>query len=152
MKPTPPGWPRLSIAVFYEDPKPAIDWLVRAFDFDVRLKVEGDDGALHHSELTYGDAVVMVAQAGRREGAERDMSHQKSPKQVGGGNTQSVMLYVDDVEAHCRRAREAGGKVTYEPKTSDYGDDYWSDRSYECQDPEGHRWWFCQRLRTGKGA
>ena len=33
--------------------------------------------------------------------------------------------------------------------TTDYGDDYWSDRSYRAMDPEGHQWWFMQRMRTG---
>ncbi len=41
MKPTPSGWPRLSSSVFYDDPRAAIDWLCRAFGFEVRLKVEG---------------------------------------------------------------------------------------------------------------
>ena len=35
-------------------------------------------------------------------------------------------------------------------RTSDYGDDYWADRSYGALDPEGHLWWFMQRTRTGK--
>ena len=46
MKPTPSGWPRLSSSVFYDDPRAAIDWLCRAFGFELRLKVEGDDGAI----------------------------------------------------------------------------------------------------------
>jgi len=31
MKPTPPGWPRISAALFYDDPRAAIDWLCEAF-------------------------------------------------------------------------------------------------------------------------
>ena len=152
MKQTPPGWPRMSVALFYEDPKKAIDWLVRAFDFEVRLKVEGDDGGIVHSELTYGEAVLMVSQSGGSNAhPERDQSHQKSPRALGGGNTASLMLYVDDVEAHCARAREAGAKIASELKTSDYGEEYWSDKSYEAVDVEGHHWWFVQRLRSGKG-
>jgi uncharacterized glyoxalase superfamily protein PhnB len=64
VKPTPTGWPRMSSAVFYEDAAAAIDWLCRAFSFEVRLKIEGDDGGIIHSELTYGEGVVMVGQAG----------------------------------------------------------------------------------------
>jgi len=63
------------------------------------------------------------------------------------GNTQSLMLYVDDVDAHCERARTHGAKVIDEPKMRDYGEDYWADRSYGAIDPEGHLWWFTQRLR-----
>ena len=151
MKQTPPGWPRISVAVFYEDPKKAIDWLVRAFDFEVRLKVEGDDGGIVHSELTYGEGIVMVSQSGGNKAhPERDQSFQKSPRLLGGANTQTMMLYVDDVEAHYARAKEAGAKMTMEPKTSDYGEEYWSDRGYECVDHEGHHWWFMQRLRSAK--
>jgi uncharacterized glyoxalase superfamily protein PhnB len=60
------------------------------------------------------------------------------------------MLYVDDVEAHCARAREAGAKIVSEPKTTDYGEEYWSDRGYECTDLDGHHFWFMQRLRSPK--
>jgi uncharacterized glyoxalase superfamily protein PhnB len=35
-----------------------------------------------------------------------------------------------------------------EPTTTDHGAEYWTDRSYLAVDPEGHRWWFMQRLRT----
>ena len=62
----------------------------------------------------------------------------------------NLMIYVDDVEAHCEKARAAGAKIVSEPKTTDYGADYWTDRSYECVDPGGHHWWFCQRLRNPK--
>ena len=24
---------------------------------------------------------------------------------------------------------------------------YWSDRTYRAEDPEGHQWWFMQRVR-----
>src|SRR5689334_1929932 len=33
MKPTPPGWPRISSSLYYEDPKAAIEWLCKAFGF-----------------------------------------------------------------------------------------------------------------------
>jgi uncharacterized glyoxalase superfamily protein PhnB len=143
MKPTPPGWPRLSIAVFYDEAAKAIDWLCSAFGFEVQLKVDGDGGHIAHSELRFGEALVMVADAalGRRAWG-------KSPRSLNGSNTQSVHIYVDDVEAHCKRARSQGAEIVVEPKTTDYGEDYWSDRSYEAVDPEGHHWWFSQRLRN----
>ena len=64
MKATPKGWPRLSTAIYYDDAAGAIDWLCRAFTFEVRLKVEGDGGRIEHSELLYGEALVMVGQSG----------------------------------------------------------------------------------------
>jgi uncharacterized glyoxalase superfamily protein PhnB len=59
-----------------------------------------------------------------------------------------MMVYVDDVEEHCKRARGAGAKIVSEPETHDYGGDYWTDRGYECMDVGGHHWWFFQRLRN----
>ncbi len=147
MRPSPPGWPRLSSALYYDDAAKAIDWLCDAFGFEVRLKVEGEGGRIEHSELVYGEAVVMVA-----DGKSDKYTHTASPGQVGGKNTQNLMLYVDDVEAHCARARAAGAEIWIEPKTSDYGEEYWTDRSYGCVDLGGHRWWFCQRLRNPKPA
>ena len=64
MKPPPRDWPRLSSSVFYQDAHAAIDWLCRAFGFAVRLKVEGEGGRIEHSELTYGEGLVMVGQEG----------------------------------------------------------------------------------------
>jgi uncharacterized glyoxalase superfamily protein PhnB len=143
MKPPPAGWPRMSSAVYYVDASAAIDWLVSAFDFQVRLKIEGDHGSIEHSELTYGDGVIMVAQAG--------LAHKpgvrQSPQNLNGANTQALMIYVDDVEAHFARAQKAGAKIIKELETTDYGGDYWIDRGYECEDLEGHHWWFYQRLR-----
>lgn len=146
-KPAPSDWPRLSTALFYKDPAAAIDWLCRVFGFEVRLKVEGEGGAIVHSELEFGrDALIMVAS---EEMAHRPgVSHCASPRSVGGKNTQSIMLFVDDADAHCAHVKVQGGTVTMEPKTSDYGEDYFTDRSYEAEDVEGHRWWFVQRLRS----
>jgi len=150
MKPTPPGWPRISTALYYENGAAAIDWLCRAFGFDLRLKVEGDGGRIEHSELVYGEGVIMVGDVSPSK--QEKFPYRRSPSQVGGANTQNIMVYVDDVEAHCRQARAAGAKIVSEPKTTDYGEEYWEDRSYEAEDIGGHHWWFCQRLRNPKKA
>jgi len=148
MKETPQGWPRISAGVYYREASRMIDWLCEAYAFDVRLKVEGDNGNIVHSELTYGEGVIMVGQESigpdARWGVQR-----KSPLSAG-CNTQGLMVYVDDVDAHCARARAAGAKIADEPSLHDYGDDYWADRSYGAIDPEGHLWWFTQRMRDPK--
>src|SRR4051794_39275186 len=128
MKPAPKGWPRISSAVYYRDAGKAIDWLCTAFGFEVRLKVEGDAGRIEHCELAFGDdGLVMVASSGVKE---KTGALQREPNEIGGAMTQQMAIFVDDVEAHCARARAAGAKITYEPQTSDYGPEYWSDRSY----------------------
>lgn len=151
MKDTPPGWPRISSAIFYDDAATAIDWLVKAFGFEVQIRVEGENGRIEHSELTYGGGLIMVGTSGGRSDRAEPLPG-RSPKSLGGANTQSLCLYVDDVRAHCERARAAGGRIVEEPKESDHGPEYWSDLSYRVADPEGHHWWFMQRLRTGSGS
>ena len=146
MKAPPPDWPRVSPAIFYDDALAAIDWLCRAFDFEVRIRVLGKDGRLAHSELIYGASVIMVAQAATSGGASRRVT--RSPQSLDGANTQSLMLYVDDVEAHCTGARAAGAVIDAELSLHDYGEEYWADRSYGCRDLEQHHWWFSQRMRT----
>ena len=144
MKPAPPGWPRISSAIYYEDPKAAIDWLCRAFGFELQLLVEGDGGRVEHSELVFGGGLIMVSSP------KEKFPSMRTPSQVGGGNTQNMMVYVDDVDAHCKHSKEAGATILMEPETHDYGEDYWSDRTYECRDIGGHSWWFVQRMRNPK--
>lgn len=107
------------------------------------MKVEDDRGRIAHSQLVLDGGLVMVGQAGLRP----DRTYPQSPRAIGGANTQALAVYVDDVDAHCERARAAGAVVTAEPATQDYGADYWSDRTCEVRDLEGHHWWFLQRLR-----
>ena len=145
MTPPPTGWPRLSSSAYYQDAGRMIDWLCEAFGFELRLKVEGDGGRIEHSELEYGEALLMV---GSERRGTRWGVHMLSPKSLDGANTQGLMLYVDDVDAHCARARQAGARIVEDPAVHDYGEDYWADRSYGALDPEGHFWWFSQRLRS----
>ena len=147
MQPPPKDWPRFSSAVFYQDAVKAIDWLCDSFGFEVRLKVEGEGGRIEHSELTYGEGLLMVGQedAAAARTWKRAM---KSPRSVDGANTQCLMFFVDDVDAHCAHARARGARIVEEPATHDYGEDYWADRSYGALDPEGHMWWVTQRVRN----
>jgi uncharacterized glyoxalase superfamily protein PhnB len=57
------------------------------------------------------------------------------------------MVFVDDADAHCARARAAGATILEPPETHDYGEEYWADRGYRVADPEGHNWWFYHRVR-----
>jgi|JI10StandDraft_1071094.scaffolds.fasta_scaffold223878_1 uncharacterized glyoxalase superfamily protein PhnB len=141
-RPVPADWPRISSALFYNDAAAAIRWLGEAFGFEVRILVE-HAGHIQHSELTYGEGVIMVAQAD---------STAVSPQSVQGGNTQSLCVYIDDAVAHCTQARAAGATILREPTLSDYGPEYWADLTYQAADPEGHRWWFMQRIRSQPAA
>jgi uncharacterized glyoxalase superfamily protein PhnB len=147
MKPPPDGWPRISSAIFYDDAGAAIDWLCKVFGFEVRLKVEGEGGRIEHSELVFGEGLIMVGSTEVRAERPGPPMHAKSPKSIGGAVTQALCVCVEDADAHCARAKAAGATIHQEPETTDYGDDYWADRSYRAEDLEGHQWWFMQRVR-----
>lgn len=152
MKPTPPGWPRLSTFITCRDAGAAIDWYCRAFGFEVRLRIEGEGGRIVHSELTFGEGLLSVMQEPGDDDARAWRHRFRSPASIGGHCTQGIMLMVDDVDAHCAHARANGAVIADEPTTHDYGDEYWVDRSYGALDPDGHLWWFIQRLRDPVGA
>jgi uncharacterized glyoxalase superfamily protein PhnB len=127
--------PALMPAIFYRDPRAALKWLAEAFDFELFMLIENDDGVLVHSEMRYGDAAVII-------GNEWSADHQ-SPASVGGRNTQTTHIGISTgVDAHCERARKAGAVVITDPETQFYGD-----RTYSCKDPEGHIWTVSQNVQ-----
>ena len=104
----------LTSAVFYRDPRAALRFLEEAFGFELAMLIEDDAGNLIHSEMRFGDALVMV-------GPEFTDDHQ-SPRSVGGKNTQTVHIHVDtDADAHCTRARAAGFEILAEPAKATSG-------------------------------
>lgn len=131
----------MSASVVYERAAPAIDWLCKAFGFEVQLKVEGEGGRIDYSQLVIGEGLISVGDD------SKGREWRRSPKAIGGACTTTLCFYVDDVDAHCEHARSAGATIASEPKTTDYGEDYWTDRSYEAIDLEGHHWYFMQRLK-----
>ena len=100
------------------------------------MLLEDAEGNVAHSQLTFGDSLVMV-------GSEWSENH-RSPASVGGKNTQTVHLKLDeDLDGHCERARAAGAEIMAEPETQFYGD-----RTYRCRDPEGHIWTVSQTVEV----
>ena len=126
----------LSSAVVYRDPKAALAWLEKAFGFELAMLLEDADGNLAHSQMEFGDSYIMVGQ-------EWSDDH-KSPRSIGGKNTQTVHIQVEgDLDAHCERARAAGAEIIAEPETQFYGD-----RTYRCRDLEGHIWTVSQTVKA----
>ena len=128
----PAGFPVVAPYLLYEDLDGTVDWLIEAFGLEESLRMKGEDGRAVHAELRLGGGVVMM---GRPGGAYRN------PKHLGGA-THLVHVYVDDVDALCARARAAGASIVREP-----ADQFYGDRTYSAEDPEGHQWSFAQRIR-----
>jgi uncharacterized glyoxalase superfamily protein PhnB len=131
----PDNMPRITPNLFYDDPASALEWLAEAFGFETRLSMPGPDGAIMHAEMQVVESVVMMSPTSA-------IGDWRSPRSLDGSVTQGLYVYVDDVDAHCARARAAGGKIHSEPE-----DMFWGDRTYVVEDLEGHRWTFAQHTR-----
>ena len=117
-------------ALAYDDAHAAIAWLCRVFGLRKRLVVPGDEeGIVRHSELSFGQAVVMVS-------SPRPEEQRYSPRTLG-GHTQSLSLYVADPDAHHDRAVAEGAEITQPLESAPHGA-----RGYSAVDPEGHHWHF----------
>ena len=127
----PPGYSRITPYVLYEDAAAAIEFLTRAFGFQERMRMTREDGGVSHAELEFGGEVLML-------GEPADFA---SPATTGVSSAVMVHLYVDDVDAHHARAREAGAEITRELEDQFYGD-----RTYGAKDPEGIPWYFAQHI------
>jgi uncharacterized glyoxalase superfamily protein PhnB len=102
----------------YEDLGRAIDWLCAAFGFTERWRAGS-----HRAQLGVGDAAVALTE------------------QPGGGSLATVMVRVDDVDAHHERAEQHGARIVQPPADFPYGE-----RQYTAEDLAGHRWTFSQTI------
>lgn len=128
--------PSVTPAVVYKDPRAALDFLARAFGFELDMLLEDKAGNLAHSQMAVGEGRIMV-------GYEWSENH-RSPAAIGRVCTQTVHIQlIEDINAHCARARAAGAEILAEPETQFYGD-----RTYRARDPEGHIWTFAQTVET----
>ena len=128
----PSNMPRITPYLYYEDVAGALAWLTKAFGFRERMRMPGPEGKIMHAEMELADGVVMMGNPG---------PEYRNPKKLGAA-TQNIYVYVDDVDQHYKRARDAGAKILAEPKDQFYGD-----RSYGAEDPEGHHWYFATHVR-----
>ena len=112
--------------LIYPDVRDAVAWLEAAFGFTERVKI----GENHRSQLRFGEGAVIVG----------DVRHERRPPRPG-EVTHSVMVRVDDAEAHCERARRHGARIIMEPTDFEYGE-----RQYSAEDPAGHQWTFSETL------
>jgi len=127
--------PSLAVRVYYRDPSAALEWLQDAFDFRTSMIVENEDGTPRHAEMRAGDGLLIVL---------RELDELRSPASIGGVNTRSIHIQLDDgLDGHCERARAAGAVIGREP-----GDQFYGDRNYLAIDPEGHFWTFGQTIRA----
>src|ERR671931_2893943 len=110
----------------YPDVREAVRFLVEAFGFVECVQI-GED---HRSQLQYGDGALLVG----------DVRHDRRPPREG-EQTHSVVVRVQDANAHCERARARGARILMEPTDFEYGE-----RQYTAEDFAGHQWTFSETL------
>jgi len=115
--------------VVYQDVAGTSAWLAAAFGFVERYRY-GDP--VSGAQMVLGGACIMLRAA--RPG-------EATPAQLG-ASTQSLTVFVDDVDAHFERARSAGARIVEELHETFYGE-----RQYGAVDPDGHHWLFSRHVR-----
>ncbi len=103
----------------YADVRAAVAWLGAAFGCVERLRI-GE----HRAQLALGGGHLIAAD-GPSAGPARS----------------AVLVRVADVDAHYRRAEEAGAQIVSPPTDHVYGE-----RQYTAEDLAGHRWTFSQTV------
>ena len=116
----------------------AAAYLSAAFGFEPceDTRFFNDHGELVLTEMQLNGHRVMLGSEGNHG--------QSSPASLDGVNTQMLVVYVGDADAHHQRAAEAGAEIVMALNNAP-----WGDRRYEAVDLEGHRWAFHQRLAGG---
>jgi uncharacterized glyoxalase superfamily protein PhnB len=107
----------------YGDVTAAAAWLCDAFGFTVRLRI-----AAHRIQLNAGSGAIVVTELAGGHDARRDRAH-------------SVMVRVENADAHHAHAAAHGARVLRQPATYPYGE-----RQYTVEDPGGHVWTFSQSV------
>ena len=105
----------------YHDVKGASRWLCDTFGFAERWHV-GD----HRAQLSLGGGTIAITEP---------RTSRALPGPI------SLLVRVDDVDAHCARARARGATIIDEPRDHAYGE-----RQYTVEDLGGHHWGFSQSI------
>lgn len=122
----------------YRDARRAYTWLGDAFGFEPgAIYPEGGD-RVDHAEMYFDSGGIMF---GESSGAQ-------TPGIADDGTVRpGVYAVVDDIHAHCNRAKAAGAEITREPHDTEYGS-----REYTALDFEGNPWTFGTYLPERPGS
>jgi uncharacterized glyoxalase superfamily protein PhnB len=115
-------------------------FLERAFGFREIPTARGlsPAGVVGHSMVEVGDSIIGIGTQG---------AHGAFSPKTAGTASHYISVYIDDIDAHYERARDAGAQIA--STLHDHRTDY---RAYEAFDVEGHRWRFVQWRREVTGS
>jgi uncharacterized glyoxalase superfamily protein PhnB len=119
--------------ITYRNVTDAVDWLTKVFGFSEHYRYGEPGERVNGAQMHLGDAWIMLVSArpGRASPAEA------------GCLTQSLTVFVDDVDAHFERAKSAGARIVEDLHETIYGE--WQ---YGVEDLDGHHWLFSRHARN----
>ena len=127
--------PSFISSVVYRDSRAALEWLEKAFGFEVSELLTDSQGNIAHAQMAHGSGTLMIA--------SEFADWTRSPLNVDGKNTQRVVVQLEaGLDEHCARARQAGARIVQEP-----ADQFYGARTYMAVDLEGHHWSFHQEVK-----
>ncbi len=112
----------------YRDLARAMDWLSEVFGFEKQMSISDQSGEVVYGQMRYGTSLIML-------GTVRDTDldgFMTQPDEVGGFETQTCYVVIDNAEEHFSRSVMAGADILLELKSDAHGR-----RGYACRDPEG---------------
>jgi uncharacterized glyoxalase superfamily protein PhnB len=115
--------------ICYKDVPGAITWLTANFGFTEHFHY---GAPISGAQMRLGNAFVMI---------NSEAPKRRSPSELGFG-TQSLTIFIEDVDAHYAHTLAAGSNVVEELNETGYGK-----RQYAVRDLEGHHWLFASHAR-----
>ena len=119
----------------YRDAPAAIEWLCSTFGFEQHMVVPGEGNTIVHAQLAFGNGMIMLGSANSIDSEYAKLI--KQPGDIGGAQTQTVYVVVEDADAVYNRVLDARATIVMDIKDEDYGG-----RGFTCRDLEGHIWSF----------
>ena len=120
------GVPNIFPALKCGNAPAAIDWLHKAFGFEKRFVVPGENETVAHAELRNGAGMIMMGSTCAPD-----------PKNPWASAPFGIYVQVKDVDAHYARAKAAGAEIVRPLADTPYGA-----REYSARDCDGHLWSF----------
>jgi len=118
--------------VAYQDVAEAVAWLSKTFGFFEHYRYGDPAEPVSGARMHLGNAWIMLHRA--RAGSA-------TPAQLGSG-TQSLTVFVEDLESHFQSTKAGGAKILEDPHETVYGE-----FQYAAEDLDGHHWLFSRHAR-----
>lgn len=115
--------------ISYQDVEEAIAWLTGAFGFVEHYRY---GNPVSGAQMSVGNAWLMLNRA----------EHQRAIPKLLGFGTQSLTVFIEDIESHFERAKSFGVTILENLHETEYGE-----RQYAAEDLNGHHWLFLRHAR-----